>query len=101
MNDIKLDKDEKNIEKSISQYRKASSKKVAAVEKIIHKANEKKNISLRVNSHDLEQLKLKAEKEGLPYQTLLSSIIHKFVTDQLVDQRSILKSLQMLNQKQP
>jgi len=32
-------------------------------------------------------LKLRADSEGLPYQTLLSSIVHKFVTDQLVDKK--------------
>ena len=36
------------------------------------------------------------DSEGLPYQTLLSSIVHKFVTDQLVDKKSILKSIELL-----
>jgi len=44
----------------------------------------------------LEQLKLRADSEGLPYQTLLSSIVHKFVTDQLVDKKSILKTIEIL-----
>jgi predicted DNA binding CopG/RHH family protein len=66
------------------------------VEALIDKANEKKNISLRLKTNDLEQLKRKADIEGLPYQTLLSSIVHKFVTDQLVDKSSILKSMKIL-----
>ena len=37
-----------------------------------------------------------ADSEGLPYQTLRSSIVHKFVTDQLVDRKSILKSIELL-----
>lgn len=37
-------------------------------------------ISLRVNEVDLIKLKAQALEEGLPYQTLLSSIIHKYVT---------------------
>jgi hypothetical protein len=41
-------------------------------------------------------LKLRADSEGLPYQTLLSSIVHKFVTDQLVDKKNILKSIELL-----
>jgi hypothetical protein len=32
----------------------------------------------------------------MPYQTLLSSIVHKFVTDQLVDKKDILKSIELL-----
>ena len=43
-----------------------------------------------------KQLKLRADSEGLPYQTLLSSIVHKFVTDQLVDKKNILKSIELL-----
>jgi hypothetical protein len=47
-------------------------------------------------------LKLRADSEGLPYQTLLSSIVHKFVTDQLVDKKSILTSIELLKaQKNP
>jgi hypothetical protein len=41
-------------------------------------------------------LKLRADSEGLPYQTLLSSIVHKFVTDQLVEKKDILKSIELL-----
>ncbi|MBI5675680.1 MAG: antitoxin [Nitrospirae bacterium] len=96
MVDFKLDEYEKDIEKNILKYKKASKSKVAKIEQIINKAGEKKNISLRVNSQDLDQLKLKAEKEGVPYQTLISSILHKFVSDRLVDQNEIVKSIQLL-----
>ena len=92
----KLDKYEREIEKNVSQYKPVSAKKKSRVEAIIDKANEKKSISLRLKTNDLEQLKRKADIEGLPYQTLLSSIVHKFVTDQLVDKRSILKSMKIL-----
>jgi len=92
----KLDKYENEIEANISAFTPASSEKKAQVESIIDKANEKKSISLRLKSNDLDQLKRRAEIEGLPYQTLLSSIVHKFVTDQLIDKRSILKSMEIL-----
>ena len=94
--DAKLDKYESEIEGNISQFIPVSNTRKALIENIIDKANEKKSISLRLKNNDLEQLKLRAETEGLPYQTLLSSIVHKFVTDQLVDKRSILKSLEIL-----
>ena len=96
---IKLDDYEKEIERDISKYKKAKPSKIEKIEKIIKKANEKKNISLRVNSQDLEQLKFKAEREGVPYQTLISSVLHKFVTEQLVDQNAIIKSLQLIKSK--
>ena len=92
----KLDKYEQEIENNVSQYKPASAKKKFQVEAIIDKANEKKSISLRLKTNDLEQLKRRADIEGLPYQTLLSSVVHKFVTDQLVDKRSILKSMKIL-----
>ncbi len=94
-----LDNFEKNIEKDILKFKKVSSKKLKKIEDIIEKSNEKKNISLRVNNQDLEQIKLKAENEGIPYQTLISSVLHKFVTDQLVDQKNIIKSIQLLNKQ--
>jgi len=36
-------------------------------------------LNIRISEDDLLRLKLKAAKEGLPYQTLAASIIHKFV----------------------
>ncbi len=92
----KLDNYEKNIEKNISQFSSVSDPKRELIEGIIDKANAKKSISLRLKVNDLELLKQRADSEGLPYQTLLSSIVHKFVSDQLVDKRSILKSLEIL-----
>ena len=96
MKKVKLTKFEKEIEKDIQKYKPVSSKERQKIGKIIKKANEKKNISLRVNGQDLELLKLLAEKEGIPYQTFISSILHKFTTDQLVDQKSIIKGIQLL-----
>ena len=96
MKNVKLSKYEQNIEDSISEYNSVSSKKRKKIENIIKKAVEKKNISLRVNNQDLNLLKVRAEREGIPYQTLISSILHKFVTEQLVDQKNILKSMQLL-----
>ena len=40
-------------------------------------------INLRLSSNDLEHVKMTAVNEGMPYQTLISSIIHKFVTGQI------------------
>ena len=93
---MKLDKLEKEIEENISDYKRVSPKKKEKIDTIIKNAKEKKSINLRVNSQDLDMLKQKAEQEGIPYQTLISSILHKYLTDQLVDQKNILKSVQLL-----
>lgn len=93
---MKLDKFEQSIENDISEYQSVSEKKRNQIRSIIKKSAEKKSVNLRVNSLDLELLKRKAENEGIPYQTLISSILHKFVTEQLVDQKDILKSIQLI-----
>lgn len=38
-----------------------------------------KNINIRISEHDLLKIKSKALEEGLPYQTYLSSLIHKHI----------------------
>lgn len=42
-------------------------------------------INIRLSSKDLRALQARALKEGIPYQTLVSSILHKFVDGQLVE----------------
>ncbi len=39
--------------------------------------NKTKNINIRLSERDLYRLKAKAIEEGIPYQTLASSILHK------------------------
>ena len=41
----------------------------------------KKKISIRIPHEDLELLKLRAKREGMPYQTLINSILHKAVSE--------------------
>ncbi|MDM8565747.1 CopG family antitoxin [Candidatus Halobeggiatoa sp. HSG11] len=38
-----------------------------------------KNINIRISENDLEAIKLRAAREGIPYQTLIGSILHKYV----------------------
>ena len=42
-------------------------------------------INIRLSSRDLRSLQAKALMEGMPYQTLVSSILHKFIDGQLID----------------
>lgn len=39
--------------------------------------NKTRNINIRLSERDLYKLKSRAIKEGLPYQTLVSSILHQ------------------------
>ncbi len=43
--------------------------------------NKTRNINIRLSERDLSKLKRKAAEEGLPYQTLASSILHKFTNN--------------------
>jgi hypothetical protein len=45
---------------------------------LIEKTSAKKAITLRLQEHDIERLKVIARQRGLPYQTLLSSVLHQF-----------------------
>lgn len=45
-----------------------------------------KRINLRVSERDLVNLKAKSLEEGIPYQTLISSILHQYVSGKLVEQ---------------
>lgn len=44
-----------------------------------------RRVNVRLSSRDLEELQARAAEEGMPYQTLLSSVLHKFVTGRLTD----------------
>jgi predicted DNA binding CopG/RHH family protein len=43
--------------------------------------DERAKISLRVPKRDLAQLKSRALQEGIPYQTLINALIHRYVSD--------------------
>ena len=44
-----------------------------------------KRLNIRISERDRVELQRKAVKEGLPYQTYVSSIIHKFISGTLVE----------------
>ncbi|MEO1445475.1 MAG: hypothetical protein AAFV46_04430 [Cyanobacteria bacterium J06635_11] len=44
-----------------------------------------KRINIRISNRDLMAIQSKAAEEGIPYQTLASSIIHKYISGSLQD----------------
>ena len=44
-----------------------------------------KRINIRLPSRDLEALQRRALREGVPYQTLIASVLHKYVSGQLME----------------
>ena len=81
--DIKLAKEEIGILKSAEsgEFVSVASKKNITQYSKIAKATSAKNktISIRISESDLMKLKAVALQEGLPYQTLISSSLHKLV----------------------
>ena len=80
----KLNKEEKEILESyekdewVSVSKPASIAKYKAAAKATFKKD--KRVNIRISELDLELLQERALIEGLPYQTLMSSVLHKYVT---------------------
>jgi len=48
-----------------------------------------KRINIRMSSKDLDHVQVIAAQEGIPYQTLISSIIHKYVSGYLTEKKGL------------
>ncbi len=70
--------------------RSRNAKKIIEQHKEAAEATFKKDarINIRLSSKDLRALQVLALKEGMPYQTLVSSVLHKYVGGQLQDKTS-------------
>lgn len=44
-----------------------------------------RRVNIRLSSGDLSDIQVKALKEGIPYQTLIASVLHKYVTGRLAE----------------
>ncbi len=49
--------------------------------------NKTKRVNLRVTERDFNLAHIRAREEGMPYQTLLSSVIHKYLSGRLIERR--------------
>ncbi len=77
MRKIKLTKEERMIEESIEHFVPVDRQEY---EQIVHAIVARKKdavLNIRVNSLDLANIKHKAERLGIRYQTFLSEVIHK------------------------
>ena len=87
MSSRKLDQEEKRILDAF-EGGKYKSVLTAKRKKVLAEAAENtfkkdKRINIRLSSRDLEALQRRALREGVPYQTLVSSILHKYVSGSL------------------
>ena len=44
-----------------------------------------RRVNIRISSRDLEGLQARAAEEGVPYQTLMASVLHKYVSGRLIE----------------
>jgi predicted DNA binding CopG/RHH family protein len=95
----KLDAYEQDIEDMAGILVPASQKTREKFNAIVEKARKNRSISLRFSNYDLEKVKEKAQKSGLPYQTLITMVIHKYITDQLWEKSEVQKTLALLNDR--
>lgn len=92
MKKIFLDDEEKDI---LDSYDRGEWRSVKNPKQEIKKLQEyarntlqkDKRINIRMSSKDLDQVQVIAAQEGIPYQTLISSIIHKYVSGYLIEKK--------------
>ena len=83
-----IDQEERDLMESIERddwqpvnnFKKEREKAIAAARNTLKKD---KRINLRLTQKDYHQIQIKAIEEGIPYQTLISSIVHKYLNGSL------------------
>jgi len=96
---LKLDKEEKDF---LDSYERGEWKSVKHLRKEIEKhrgyarqtLKKDKRVNIRISSMVLDELQTRAVEDGMPYQTLISSILHRFVTGRLIEKPRSNKSFE-------
>ena len=86
---MKLDQEEKEIleayESGKLKLSKPSKKEIAAIKAAAFSTFKKdKRITIRLYDHDFKGIQKKALQMGIPYQTLISGVIHRYVEGDLI-----------------
>lgn len=90
-----IDEEEKKIMESIKEIdphkiappTEEEQKEIRLAAKKFMKNNTKMNI--RIDPFELEKIKEQAEQAGLKYQTFIKSVLHKYITGQLIEKDKI------------
>lgn len=93
---LKLDAYEKEILRSvdngewkrIDNYETERKRYQAYAHNTLQKLRKVRRVNIRLTQGDLDGMQRKAIQEGIPYQTLMASVLHKYVTGLLVEKRS-------------
>ena len=76
---IKLTRQEKEIEDALlrGEYQRVSKEEFDEIARSLAARRKDAVLNIRVNSQDLENLKQKAKKLGVKYQTFISEVLHR------------------------
>ncbi len=80
---FELDPEEQRIEDEADQYRPITGKERERLDRKLQGDQETTMVSIRLSGADLSAIREKAERQGVPYQTLIKSILHQYATDQV------------------
>ena len=85
---FELDKEEKNILADFDNNEFVSVRKIKAIKKEYEQyaaitLGKSRNVNIRLSQKDLQKIKAKAIDKGIPYQTLITSVIHQYVNDRV------------------
>ena len=90
---MKLNEEEKGIldayDKGKMKTSKPSKKEKEKIKSIADNTFRKdRRVTIRLYDHDLKGIQKKAMEKGMPYQTLISSMIHQYVEGDLVENKT-------------
>ena len=90
----KLDQEEKELLKSVERGEWKSVRRPQADRGRYRKYAEAtfkkgRRINIRISAQDLDAIQKRAVEEGLPYQTLISSLLHKYASGRLVEKEGL------------
>ncbi len=83
-----INQEEKDLMESIEReewkpVKNFNREKDKAIEAARNTLKKDKRINLRLTQKDYQQIQIKAIEEGLPYQSLIASIVHKYINGKL------------------
>jgi hypothetical protein len=80
MNKFKLTKEERAIEKALlrGDYKPVPPAEFDRIVAMLKRRRKDAVLTIRVNSQDLANIKKKAKARGIPYQTLVSELLHTY-----------------------
>lgn len=80
MTKSRLSREEKELENALvrGEFRPVSLKEFGYIAQAVRQKKKDAVLNIRVNSEDLKRLKQKSKRFGIPYQTFISEILHRF-----------------------